>query len=145
MSEMKQILDLLAAGKITADEAERLMQAIREERSADPRPAPPSPPMPALPGAPRGKPRFLRVHVVKDGVEKTNVRIPIALIRAGVKLTGLLPKSAKGKMDVMFDKQNLNFNLNELDGKTIDAVIEALVETDIVVDDDNETVRIFCE
>ena len=77
----RQILDMLAQGKITADEAERLIAALeRGERD---------------PAARNGKFKYLRVLVDAndplDGPTKVNVRVPMQLLRAGVKLTGVIP------------------------------------------------------
>jgi len=100
----RQILEMLAAGKITADEAERLIVALEKE-----------PPAAAGAGAAAGskpRPKYLRV-VVEDetgsgsiasgisggsagrGPTKVNVRVPMQLLRAGVKLAALIPPQAQ--------------------------------------------------
>ena len=88
----RQILQMLAEGKISADEAERLIAAVEEPTSARPSDS----------GAPAGKsrPKYLRVQVDSEedsahgGPTKVNVRVPMQLLRAGVKLASLLPAQA---------------------------------------------------
>ena len=80
----RKILDMLAAGQITADEAERLMTALEKE--------------PAASGAtndaavPKPKPKYIHVLVEDNGHgknPKVNVRVPMQLLRAGVKLADM--------------------------------------------------------
>ena len=54
--DRKQILQMLAAGQITAEEAERLMAAIEQ-------PTPVLSAAAAGPGAPGQKPKYLRIAV----------------------------------------------------------------------------------
>ena len=80
MSEnRRQILDMLAQGKITADEAERLIAAL-EKRAARRRAADET--------RRNEKLKYLRVvvdaHDEHDGPTKVNVRVPMQLLRAGV-------------------------------------------------------------
>jgi hypothetical protein len=79
----KQILDLLAQGKINADQAYRLLKALGDIREEPP--PPPVPPQPAsahdVPPGPRG--RVLRIRVSEHGKQKVNVAIPLAIARIG--------------------------------------------------------------
>jgi polyhydroxyalkanoate synthesis regulator phasin len=82
--QRRQILEMLAEGKITADEADRLIDALNRE----------SPTVTMVDTRP--KPRYLRVLVHaeeagKDGPSSINVRVPLQLLRAGVRLTALIP------------------------------------------------------
>ena len=87
MENRRQVLDMLAQGKITADEAERLLSLVDQPAGAEPRGAETS-------EARKPVPKYLRV-VVGDGndpqSEHVNIRVPMGLIRAGVKLAALLP------------------------------------------------------
>lgn len=88
--EGKQVLELLAQGKIDADQAYRLLRALGDVPGAPPPPpAPgrvPSPPGP--PGAPgpeggSGRGRTLRIKVTERGRQKVNVAIPLTIARIG--------------------------------------------------------------
>jgi len=80
--EGKQILQLLAEGKIDVEQAYRLLRALGDVDERAPRPPrePSPPPGPPGPGA-RG--RILRIRVTEDGEQKVNVAIPLAIARIG--------------------------------------------------------------
>src|SRR5258708_12850858 len=80
----RQVLEMLAAGKITADEAERLIGALEKDQAAT-----------SIVDGGKPKPRYMRV-LVEDGTggespTKVNIRVPMQLLRAGVRLPRLLP------------------------------------------------------
>lgn len=79
--EGKQVLTLLAEGKIDSEQAYRLLRALGDidDRAKGPTPPPP-PPRPGQPGA-RG--RILRIRVTEGGEQKVNVAIPLAIARIG--------------------------------------------------------------
>src|SRR5580704_10081496 len=87
MSEhRRQILEMLSVGKITADEAERLIAALEKDA--------PSGGAPVAANCPA--PKYLRVMVEQekdrdgDTLAKTvNIRVPLQLLRAGVRLASL--------------------------------------------------------
>ena len=81
--ERKKILEMLAEGKISAEDAERLLDKVE----AGPQPDPPDTSAPRDPA----KLKYLRVHVDGNDGEKVDVRIPLALIRTGIKLTAVMP------------------------------------------------------
>jgi galactose-1-phosphate uridylyltransferase len=135
--ERRSILDMVATGKVTADEGERLLAAIENGSPA------------ALPG-PRRTPKYIRVIVEQDehdGPLKVNIRVPIALLRAGVKLTSLIPQRATDEIDTALAKEGISFNMSQLKPENLDELIDQL--QDLTVDVDQKTnnlkVRIFCE
>jgi hypothetical protein len=86
--EGKQVLKLLAEGKIDAEQAYRLLKAIGDidESGAHP-PSPPSadrplfpPDAPIPPGLGR---RTLRIMVTSGGKSKVNIAIPLGIARMG--------------------------------------------------------------
>src|SRR5256885_4512859 len=81
--EGKQILQLLAEGKIDVEQAYRLLRALGDVDERAPRPPrEPSPP-PGPPGPPGTRGRILRIRVTEDGEQKVNVAIPLAIARIG--------------------------------------------------------------
>lgn len=138
-SERKQILEMLAEGKITADEAERLMDALDRGVSA-----------PQVETADGKRPKFLHVKVQSSdpsrhgGRENVDIKIPIILLKAGMKLGSLMPEHAKSKFSSHLSEKGLNIDLNDLDSKNIEVLLQALTESSIDIDADNEKVRIFC-
>lgn len=85
--EGKQVLSLLADGKIDVEQAYRLLRALGdiEEKQRGPTPPPPpfppTAPEPPLPPGTRG--RILRIRVTEGGQQKVNVAIPLAIARMG--------------------------------------------------------------
>lgn len=145
MSEnRRQILEMLAQGKITADEAERLIAALEKE----PAPAAQSHAAP-LPAKPR--PKYLRVLVEAQdefhngSPTKVNIRVPMQLLRAGVKLGALIPPQAREKANAALREQGLDFDLNRLKPENLEELIEQLNDLSVDVDEDRAKVRIFCE
>lgn len=78
--EGKQVLRLLAEGKIDSDQAYRLLKALGDIDDGRPKP-PPTPPPPGGPAGSRG--RILRIRVTEGGEPKVNVAIPLAIARIG--------------------------------------------------------------
>jgi len=145
MSEQKRkVLAMLAEGKISVEDAERLLAAVeRAEHDSAEQPSPVN----------GKKPKFLCVKVnAKEGHESrhgkhehVNIRIPIALIKAGVKLGSVLPESARSKVSEKMSAHGVGLDLNNLDGESLDQFLAALTETHIDIEDESETVKICCE
>ena len=118
MSEnRRQILDMLAQGKITADEAERLLKALERE------------PEPAQSGAVaetrRDKVKYLRVVVDaadEEGPTKVNVRVPIQLLRAGVKLTSIIPPRARQEVNAALAKEGIEVDIGKLTPESLEEI-----------------------
>jgi hypothetical protein len=132
--ERKQILDMLAQGKISAEDAERLIDKLRDSDTGDT--------SKSTPGTPERstKPKYLRIVVDSSDGDKVNIRIPLALIRTGIKLTTLLPNHVNEELD----KQGVDLGkLSELDTAEL---YETLQEFQVDVDTgDGDVVRVFCE
>ena len=135
----RQVLEMLANGKITAEEAERLIAAL--ERSSNGAGAT------AMSEA--DKVKYLRVLVdTKDPVEgptKVNVRVPMQLLRAGVRLTGVIPASAREEVNNALRKEGIAFDINNVTPQNLEELLEQLRELTVDVDNENTKVRVFCE
>jgi SHOCT-like domain len=142
--ETRRILDLLAQGKITVDEADKLLHAV----GAAP-PAEGDAPTPEA-GAKR-KPRVLRIVVHKRATEwrpdkDVTIRVPIALVRGGMKLGALIPGFAGKQMEARLREQGLDVDLSRIDASAIEAMLsEAGEAMDIDIDSGKAQVRISCE
>jgi hypothetical protein len=136
MSEnRRKILDMLAEGKITANEAERLLTAVENES------APPSA---------NGKPKFIRVMVTDEGHHgepvNVNVRVPMQLLRAGVKLVSLIPPQARDQVNAALHREGVPLDLNEIKPDNLEELIDHLSDLAVDVDGGKKTkVRVFCE
>lgn len=141
MSEdRRQILDMLAEGKITSAEADRLLAAISPS-GADPGGG--------EAGVHGNGPSFLRVVIDaeddKEGPVKVNVRIPIKLIRAGVRLSSLIPQQARGHVETAMREQGVDFDLSQITPENLDDLVEQISELTVDVDSNSAKVRVFCE
>src|SRR6266545_6145368 len=101
--ERKRILNMLAENKITAQEAESLLDAMSR----------PPPPGAADSGARSADPKYLRV-LVEGGADKVNVRVPFQLIRAGVRLAALIPATAHGPVNRALEKRGIDIDVSKL-------------------------------
>jgi len=128
----RQILDMLAQGKITAEEAERLLAAL--ERS-------PSQGSEAV--------KYLRVLVdandEHEGPTKVNVRVPMQLLRAGVRLTGIIPARAREQVNDALRKEGIPFDINNVTPQNLEEMVEHLRDLTVDVDNEHAKVRVFCE
>ncbi len=144
----RQILQMLSEGKISADEAERLIAAAEQPASsafAD------SPSVWA--GKPR--PKYLRVVVDsegdggREGPTKVNVRVPMQLLRAGVRLAGLLPVKALEHANEAMHQQGIPIDLTQIKPENLEEMIEHLNDLTVDVDQKDAStkvkVRVFCE
>ncbi len=134
-AERRKVLEMLAAGKITSEDAERLLEKL-EKQTTDQRLAPQE----GLKSAPSGKLKFLRVVVDSSDGDKVNIRVPLGLVRTGIKLSTMLPAEASQKL------AERGIDLAQLSGLQGEELIEALRELTVDVDSKGgDTVRIFCE
>ncbi|HJX12780.1 MAG TPA: hypothetical protein VJ377_04550 [Dehalococcoidales bacterium] len=142
----KKVLDMLAENKISADEAYRLLNLIdagEGGRGADVR----------VEGEKKDKPRYLRVTVVPNSesekagnYDRVNVRVPMSLIRAGIKLTSLIPPQAYDKVNDALKEKGINFDLRSIKTGDIEELIEALGDMQVDVESGRgEKVKVFVE
>ena len=141
----KRILEMLADKKINVEEAERLLtltgdEETKAEQAAD------TPPERKKTG------KYLRV-VVEPGpgnetgqkAERVNVRVPMNLIRAGMKLTALIPPHAADKVNETLKDKGIDFDLRNLKPDDFEELIEALADLEVDVDSGREKVHVYVE
>ena len=143
MSEnRKRILEMLANGRISAYEAERLLNALENGPIVD-----------VTPARTFGTSKYLRILVEReperDGDEQTkvNIRVPLQLLRAGVKLKGLLPEDARDQMNEALREKGVDFDVNQFKVENLDEMLANLNDLSIDIDKKSRKakVRIFCE
>ena len=155
MSEDRsRILTLLAEGKITAEEAERLLDALDTRTAAaagaagttgaaqvgalrDAIKGDPTPLIEALP-------KFLYVKVNAENGDNVDVKIPIALVRSGLKLTSLIPPQAMDQINSSMTEHGMSVDFTNLKPEDIDELVKSLREMEISVDSANgDKVRVY--
>ena len=148
MSEhRRQILEMLSEGKVNADEAERLISASEGPSSLSSEPGSAS--------AGKSRPKYLRVQVDseddggRDGPTKVNVRVPMQLLRAGVKLAYLLPAAAMQKANLAMLEKGIPVDLTQIKPENLEELVEQLSDLTVDVDQKDANskvkVRVFCE
>jgi hypothetical protein len=134
--ERKRILNMLAENKITAQEAESLLDAMSP---------PPATGATDGGGARTADPRYLRV-LVEGGEDKVNVRVPFQLIRAGLRLAALIPAAAHGPVNKALQEHGIDIDVSKLKPEDFEDLVEHLRDLTVDVEgSDGEKVRVFCE
>lgn len=143
----RQILEMLSQGKISADEAERLISAVEQPAARASESDSTS--------AQKTRPKYLRVQVDSeddgghDGPTKVNVRVPMQLLRAGVKLAGLIPAQALHRANEAIHLKGIPFDLSQIKPENLEDLVEQLNDLTVDVDQKDQRakvkVRVFCE
>ena len=131
--DRRTILDMLAAGKITADEAERLLTAL--EPSSEEKP----------------KSKYLRVVVDgdtrRDEPSRVNIRVPMQLLRAGVRLASLVPPQAQERVNRALHEHGIGVDLSQIRAENLEEIVDQLGDVSVDVEEGSRRakVRVFCE
>ncbi|MFZ0964713.1 MAG: hypothetical protein WAO35_27970 [Terriglobia bacterium] len=133
--ETKKVLEMLASGQISADDAEKLLEKLGTNGAA------PATAAASEEGAKPGqKLRFLRVVVDEPDHKQVNIRVPLAMLGTGIKLFAMLPTKASEKL------AEKGIDLSALRNLPREELLDQLRELHVDVDStDGEKVRIFCE
>lgn len=135
MSEQHtRILTMLSEGKITVEQAESLLAAVDEHANIER-------------SAPVTDQKFLYVEVEpKEGKasERVSVKIPFALLKAGLNIAGLIPADARTKIEQSMHEKGLSFDLNQLNSENLEELLTALELLKVDVDSDDATIQVFC-
>lgn len=134
--ETKKILEMVASGQISTSDAEKLLEKLGSGSKSDSKSAAPRPDSPVSPATLK----YLRVLVDSPGAEKVNVRVPLAFVRAGMKLLTVLPPVVNSQLQ----EKGIDLSaLSELKGEPLE---QALRDLHVDVDHSNgQKVQVFCE
>ena len=147
--DTRRILDLLAQGKITVDDADRLIKALGDAQAqADD----------AMPeGSERPKPSWFRINIHKPANEHRQakdmtIRVPVSVMRGGMRLGAIIGSFAGEKAarrmrerGIDLDLSKINGDLSNLNGPEFDQFLKSLDDVNIEIDDGKSQVRITCE
>jgi hypothetical protein len=151
----RQILEMLAAGKITIEEADRLLAALEPAPAATEYSG-------RIPGANgladtpvKTRAKYLRVLVEADetmtglkGPTTVNVRVPMQLLRAGVRLASLIPHQVHDEFDETLSRHGVPLTLSQIKPENLEELIDHLEDLSVDVDGtkgNSTRVRVFCE
>lgn len=140
--DQKRILQMLAEGKISVEEATRLLSLVDKDSSAG---------NSSIKSEPKAMPKYLYVRVdPKEGCKKyehgrVNIRVPVGLIRAGMKLRALIPEQVSDDVNKAMKEKGFNFDIRNIKDEDLTELISALSDTEIDVDSAETQVRIHAE
>ncbi len=138
-SETKRILEMVATGRITVDEGERLLAALGAERSTPPPSA----------EAERPAPRFLCMEAgstPKSGKDESfRMRVPLDLIRGGIKMRALIPEAKRAKINEKLREKGIEGDVFEMSNEQIEALIRSLGELEMEGGDSDAGFRLYLE
>jgi hypothetical protein len=140
LEERRRILNMLAEGKISASDADGLLTAMADTK--------PLRPIADLKSPQPKTPKYLRVQIEEhDGDNsKVNIRVPLNLIRAGVRLTALLPASLHDHVNKALKEKGVDFDVSKVKQENLEELVEHLAELAVDVDGGKgDKVRIYCE
>jgi hypothetical protein len=136
--ERRKILEMLAERKITVADAERLLAAVDEPDRAESE------------SLPAGKTscKYLRIQVDpapgSESRDKVNIRVPMKLIRAGLKFAAFIPQGAHGKVNAALKEKGLDVDLAKITPQDLEDIVSNLDDMTVEVEG-KDKVRIFCE
>src|SRR5436305_6252154 len=130
--ETRKILEMLSSGKISVQEAEQLLKAVEAPGS----------------GERKAEPRYFRILVNKPAregkkAEAVNIRVPITVVRGGLRLGALFP-GMLGKKKIQLDN-GTELDLSKVTYTDLEAMIKDIGELSVDVDGGDAHVRIRCE
>ncbi|MGE5346557.1 MAG: hypothetical protein ACM3JH_11435 [Acidithiobacillales bacterium] len=139
--DARRVLELLASGKVTVDEADQLLRAI----GAAPAVATDG----VSPSAEKPGSRFLRMSVLKAGGggspgKQVNIRVPLSLVRGGMRLGAMLPGYGEA-ISERLRQLGIDLDPSRLATGDLEAALKEMGELTVDVDQGRETVRITCE
>lgn len=120
-AERKQILEMVRDGKLTVEEAQKIMEAMDQGEEE------------ATPATAAKPPRFLRVRVKDEDGSKVNVSVPLSLVRV---LWKFIPR------DAMRELEGHNIDIDSILAAVNEGAQGVLVD---VEDEDGTKVEIIVE
>jgi hypothetical protein len=139
----RRILDMLAEKKISVDEAQRLLSLIEPEKDTETKTSRDA-------SGKKLNAKYFRVVVEpKAGAggekERVNIRVPIKLIRAGIKLTSLIPAHASEQVNEALREKGIDFDVRNLKEEDFQELVEALSDLEVDVESGKEKVHVYVE
>jgi len=138
-SERLQVLQMLRDGKITPEQADQLLErlAARSQKRAEDTEEGPGP---RGTTEERKKYKYLRIDVESESGDTVHIRVPLGLIRAGLKFSHMMPKDIGTRLS----KEGID--LSKLAEMNPEELVEHLGDLGIdIKSSEGETVKIFCE
>jgi hypothetical protein len=139
--ERKKVLEMLAAGKITAEEAEKLLDKLAATASGQSTGGQSAGGEAAPPSCTSGKAKYLRIIVDAPGSkDQVNMRVPLSLVGTGRRLLAIMPQRVSERLS------EYGIDAGIFSAVNIENLEEAVRELNVDVEhSDGKKVRIYCE
>lgn len=135
--ERNKILEMLAAGKISSQDAARLLDKLESAPASGAEAGGKTEEQTA---SSRKTPRYLRIVVQKPNEDHVNIRIPLAFARSSVRLMAVLPPKISQRLAQEGIDLGMFATLNEED------LDEVLRELNVNINKGNgREIQIYCE
>ena len=141
----RQVLDMLSEGKITVDEAERLLFLVDKESSGSQRHEPET-------RNPSVTPKYIRIVVQPesegdsdDSPNLVNIRVPMSMLRAGMQLAALIPEMAASGINQALHEKGIDIDVSRLKAQDIERLLEALQHFEVDVHTGDQRVLLYVE
>lgn len=135
--ETRRILEMVSEHKITIEEAERLLLALadgRDEIDA------------SREGGQSRSPKYLKMIAGNETTQETfRMKVPLSLIRAGIKLKALIPDEARKRTVDGLQAKGIDIDPFELPSEQIDEFIRTFGELEIEGNDGGDHFRLYTE
>ena len=130
--ETRKVLEMVSQGKVSVLEAEQLLNAVAAGQTDEK----------------KIEPRYFRIMVNKPAregkkAENVNIRVPITVVRGGLRLGALFP-GILGKKKIQLPNGG-ELDLSSVTYADLEAMIKDIGELTVDVDGDDAQVRIRCE
>ena len=77
---------------------------------------------------------------------RVNVRVPLNLIRAGVRLAALLPHGVYDQVNKALKENGMDFDVSQIKPENLEELVQHLNDLSVDVEGNRgEKVRVFCE
>lgn len=139
-----RILNMLSEGKITAEEAEKLLKALEvaPQEKADG-----SGMLSTTRISEILTDKFLYVQVEPKegkGSDRVSVKVPLALLQTGLNIFGLIPKDAQEKINSSMKQSGMSLDLSTINPENIRELMVILEQMSIDVDTEDAVVQVYC-
>ena len=130
---------MVAEGKISAEEGAKLLDALdkKEEKKTEA----------VKVSHEKGNINYLFVDISPKSdknKEKVHVKVPLALVRAGVNIASMLPTDVRDKVNDAMDEKGMKFDLSSIKPENIEELIQALEEMEVNIDSEEQTIKVYC-
>jgi hypothetical protein len=81
----------------------------------------------------------------RQSTKNVNIRVPMQLLRAGVRFASLIPLEARERVNIALRKDGVPFDISQIKPENLEELVDHLDDLTVDIDDKNTKVRVYCE